>query len=496
MNLIAYPALQQVLPYHDRPNSEISMLLAASNSSIRTRTTVDTTSANSMELRHSAVSTAPSSLHDTFQHLSELPPFLQDPNFRLYPVDLQPHDPSLSLQNNRTSRSSDISLRLFCTFCHEQGEPKSIKGKSDWKRHEGKFHETGEEYHCPVPGCHEIYNRDKDFYTHLQTSHPGYTNISANANHHLPVKYAYGCGFCRQPICRKPTKNGPKDVWDDRCDHVADCMQKRVEWSFTNTILALLRQPAIHVEWKQVRSYWCQQLGIHHSILEWYPETSRILRQRLEFNEFGPNRNFFLMAAFKLGLQDAKGHLRNFPRMTQPDYTQSATEPVNWDASAYQGIPFVHPFSPHDTSGDVQPLGHNHMDSIGGDINPSKRHSVMMFDANLDVPIQGGFSNPDPLAGNEFGILDPFSVNITPPLSTPPALGHEDVAQDQEKPSPGKRLLRKASRGLLGSKKSQHFIPPFSPNHPDIPSAFVGFTQGGRSRPSQNHNAYGPGYAM
>ena len=200
----------------------------------------------------------------------------------------------------------------FCTFCAEQGELKLFTG-IEWELHETFNHETGEQFRCPIADCSEIYHRIWGLKDHVPSAHPGEA-LPPDPFSLLGLiwkKHAFGCGFCRQPIdCDEPSK----DLWQKRCEHVTHCLQRldRLSyWTFTNTIIALLRQPALRRNWKYVRSRQCQIYGIQKHQLEWHPSTSHLLRQNLESLEFGPSIERFLTTAFHLGLQDASGNLRS-----------------------------------------------------------------------------------------------------------------------------------------------------------------------------------------
>jgi hypothetical protein len=58
------------------------------------------------------------------------------------------------------SQSGDTFM--FCTYCAELGVLKTFKAKSDWKKHEMRMHETGEDWPCVSPvfcaACHDITN--------------------------------------------------------------------------------------------------------------------------------------------------------------------------------------------------------------------------------------------------------------------------------------------------------------------------------------------------
>ncbi|KAF1361207.1 hypothetical protein EJ07DRAFT_112182 [Lizonia empirigonia] len=122
---------------------------------------------------------------------------------------------------------------MFCTYCAEQKSLKTFKAKSDWKKHEMRMHETGEDWACVVLGCSRIFDRQKDFIKHHQRYHsgrplPSLTDIGIT----LLPRRVFGCGFDK---CKEVSIG-----WDERCDHVAKHMKNGAtsqQWKYSNILI-------------------------------------------------------------------------------------------------------------------------------------------------------------------------------------------------------------------------------------------------------------------
>ncbi|KAH7382480.1 hypothetical protein DE146DRAFT_623788 [Phaeosphaeria sp. MPI-PUGE-AT-0046c] len=125
---------------------------------------------------------------------------------------------------------------MFCTYCAEQKSLKTFKAKSDWKKHEMRMHETGEDWPCIVIGCNRIFDRQKDFVKHHQRYHsgrplPSLTDIGIT----LLPRRVFGCGFDK---CKEVSIG-----WDERCDHVAKHMKNGAsfdQWKYSNRMQILI----------------------------------------------------------------------------------------------------------------------------------------------------------------------------------------------------------------------------------------------------------------
>lgn len=185
---------------------------------------------------------------------------------------------------------------MFCTYCAEQKSLKTFKAKSDWKKHEMRMHETGEDWPCSVIGCNRIFDRQKDFVKHHQRYHSGRpmpppTDIGITL---LPRK-VFGCGFDK---CKEVSIG-----WDERCDHVAKHMKNGAsfdQWKYSNVIRNLIRQEALHDTWKELVACLDERLRESRSHISWCPDNTRILRQKLQCCDLRPSREEVLITAMSL----------------------------------------------------------------------------------------------------------------------------------------------------------------------------------------------------
>lgn len=185
---------------------------------------------------------------------------------------------------------------MFCTYCAEQKSLKTFKAKSDWKKHEMRMHETGEDWPCIVIGCNRIFDRQKDFVKHHQRYHsgrplPSLTDIGIT----LLPRRVFGCGFDK---CKEVSIG-----WDERCDHVAKHMKNGAsfdQWKYSNVIRNLIRQEALHDTWKELVGCLDERLRETRSHISWCPDNTRILRQKLQCCDLRPSREEVLITAMSL----------------------------------------------------------------------------------------------------------------------------------------------------------------------------------------------------
>jgi hypothetical protein len=186
--------------------------------------------------------------------------------------------------------------QMFCTYCAEGKTLKTFKAKSDWKKHEMRMHETGEDWPCVVNGCSRIFDRQKDFLKHHQRYHsgrplPSLTDIGIQ----LLPRRVFGCGFDK---CKEVSIG-----WDERCDHVAKHMKNGStfdQWKYSNVIRNLIRQEALHDTWKEIVACLDERLRESRSQISWCPDNTRILRQKLQCCDLRPSREEVLITALSL----------------------------------------------------------------------------------------------------------------------------------------------------------------------------------------------------
>lgn len=194
------------------------------------------------------------------------------------------------------SQSQSGEPYMFCTYCAEQKTQKTFKAKSDWKKHEMRMHETGEDWQCIVHGCNRIFDRQKDFIKHHQRYHsgrplPSLTDIGIT----LLPRRVFGCGFAK---CKEVSIG-----WDERCDHVAKHMKNGAtfdQWKYSNVIRNLIRQEALHDTWKELLNCLDERLRESRSQISWCPDNTRTLRQKLQCCDLRPSREEILITALSL----------------------------------------------------------------------------------------------------------------------------------------------------------------------------------------------------
>lgn len=273
-------------------SSEIAPSIASSASSSRSRSR--RTEPRSYPLGLDPTRPKPPLLTPTSEDSSPLDAKFE-PVFTPTEEELISNASPINFQSEKSLSQSNDSF-MFCTYCAELSVQKTFKAKSDWKKHEMRMHETGEDWPCPVPGCSRIFDRQKDFVRHHVRYHsgrplPSVTDIGIR----LLPRRVFGCGFDK---C--------KDVsigWDERCDHVAKHMKNGStidQWKYSNVIRNLIRQEALHDTWKELFACLDERLREHRSQITWSPDNTRTLRQKLQCCDLRPSREEVLITALSL----------------------------------------------------------------------------------------------------------------------------------------------------------------------------------------------------
>jgi hypothetical protein len=218
-----------------------------------------------------------------------------EPIFTPTEEDVNSISSPVTFQSEKSQSQAGDSF-MFCTYCAELNCSKTFKAKSDWKKHEMRMHETGEDWPCPVNGCSRVHDRQKDFIKHHGRYHsgrplPSVTDIGIRL---LPRK-VFGCGFDK---CKEVSIG-----WDERCDHVAKHMKNGStmdQWKYSNVIRNLVRQEALHDTWKELFANLDERLKESRSQITWSPDNTRTLRQKLQCCDLRPSREEVLITAISL----------------------------------------------------------------------------------------------------------------------------------------------------------------------------------------------------
>ena len=239
--------------------------------------------------------------------------------------------PAASLTSNRETITA-VGGAWFCTFCTEHT---TFAAKADWKKHETKHHETGEDWPCPIRNCGEVLDRKLDFEAHFKRHHPD-VPCPTDVRIRLLPKLLYGCGF-----------DGCKSIlpgWKERCDHVAAHMKpkgaekkkSRAEWNYSNIIHNLLRQSATHTAWKSLFANFESKEPRYK--MTWTPENTRVLKQKLECCDMRPEVDVVLHTALSLR---SDRPFNDAPEL-DPDFKTPSQDSVpNFDTLAEEQLKFV-----------------------------------------------------------------------------------------------------------------------------------------------------------
>ncbi|CAI6337671.1 unnamed protein product [Periconia digitata] len=273
-------------------NSDMAPSIASSTSSISSRSRAPS--------RRTEPRSYPTSLDPTRPVPSATPTSEMESPLETKPdPGFTPTDETMSIASFPTDRGasqSGESSYMFCTYCAEGKTMKTFKAKSDWKKHEMRMHETGEDWPCIVNGCNRIFDRQKDFLKHHQRYHsgrplPSLTDIGIQ----LLPRRVFGCGFDK---CKEVSIG-----WDERCDHVAKHMKNGAtfdQWKYSNVIRNLIRQESLHDTWKDIVCCLDERLRESRSQISWCPDNTRVLRQKLQCCDLRPSREEVLITTLSL----------------------------------------------------------------------------------------------------------------------------------------------------------------------------------------------------
>ncbi|KAF2708320.1 hypothetical protein K504DRAFT_534941 [Pleomassaria siparia CBS 279.74] len=327
-----------------------------------------------------------------------------------------------------------VKRPYFCTFCAEVGKWILFKSKGDWKLHEQKFHDdTGLQWPCGA-GCTEVFDRGRDLEEHNDKEHdtkrlpPGSQKV-----------WVYGCGF---EHCRVLTY-----TWDDRCNHVALCMQNATmfSWTYNRTIRTLLKAE------KNSSSIWKPILGgLDLKQMQWDPVKTRRMRQQLGNYDVMHNQKRFFRELFKAGIPAVPVNHHRHPlrnpstNFVSPILHSGPTEDYPIEFSQYVSLPEVD----HTRT---QPFHNNVYYPHTVNLLPrqSYRNSVFMTDGPY-LDASGG----PPMLEDEIGarpLIDPElpgPAQLTLDHSDFPANKTRTLSPSAAVPSRRRRLLTKSKECL------------------------------------------------
>ncbi|KAF2189357.1 hypothetical protein K469DRAFT_63884 [Zopfia rhizophila CBS 207.26] len=389
------------------------------------------------------------------------------------PLPIDCDSSSIASSTTRPSGRSANEGCWFCTFCTDH---KSFCAKSDWKKHETRHHETGEDWPCPFRNCFRVFDRQADFLKHCQCHHPDLPPPTDIRIRLLP-RVVYGCGF-----------DGCKAVligWNERCNHVADQHMKkegmtRSEWKYSNVIHNLLRQDATRNGWKELFS--ALETKQPRYQITWRPENTRILKQKLECRDMRPDIDVILHTALSLregrpfnDVVELDPSLRTPSQDSIPDFDTLSQDQLNQILKGNPTKPVPRVRS-NTLTAPTYKLSGNNMNTFvephpgtlvefdipshtGGTVTDAngRRISYIM---DIDQESLGLPSEPDPQIPPGLD-LDPFQIDTG--SSSKPIGIHYPHSFDTSSMFEGSPHQRRSSRGHIIPKSIRHFTSRLSP---------------------------------
>lgn len=170
---------------------------------------------------------------------------------------------------------------FMCAFCKEVGIRKTCTRKNDLKRHIEDFHHTNAQWVCRYRGCQLVFDWQTAYKAHLKAEHGGSRMSPDEAKVNLCPQVVFACGFenCLQ-VFEARDEGDAVHVFKEYVTHIVkhfDESSQSGEWTYSTRMQNLLSQTQVHRAWASSGLD-----SVSRSRLQWDPQTSCILRKRLE----------------------------------------------------------------------------------------------------------------------------------------------------------------------------------------------------------------------
>lgn len=204
-------------------------------------------------------------------------------------VSPEPSRSSDSVSNGpvtTTASTAKPKASFMCAFCNEEGIVKTCTRKNDLKRHIEDFHNTNAQWRCRHRGCELVFDWQTAYKAHLKQAHGGSRMSLDEAKVNLCPQVVFACGFdnCHQVFEATRDSEAPH-VFKEYVSHVVkhfDDGAQGGQWTYSGRMRNLLRQMQVGRAWAE-----CGLDDLAKSKLEWHPQTSSVLRKRLECRHIG-----------------------------------------------------------------------------------------------------------------------------------------------------------------------------------------------------------------
>ncbi|KAJ4315500.1 hypothetical protein N0V84_008326 [Fusarium piperis] len=173
-----------------------------------------------------------------------------------------------------------------CGFCREEDIQKTCTRKNDLKRHIEDFHNTNAQWFCRHSDCNMVFDWQTAYKTHLKQAHGGSRMTLDEAKVNLCPQTVFACGFENCPqVFEAPSDDDADSTFKEFVAHVVkhfDEGSNSGEWTYSGRMRNLLKQSGLVRAW--ANSSWPEE---ERNRLQWHPQSSGVLRKRLETRHLG-----------------------------------------------------------------------------------------------------------------------------------------------------------------------------------------------------------------
>jgi hypothetical protein len=236
------------------------------------------------------------------------------------------------------SSASKQKSSFMCAFCKEENIQKTCTRKNDLKRHIEDFHNMNAQWTCKVRGCNMVFDWQTAYKTHLKQAHQGSRSSVDEAKVDLCPQTVFACGFehCVQ-VFEAPSDGDAVTTFKDYVGHVVKHFDEGAsggEWTYSGRIRNLLRQSGVMRAWNNSIS------EPERSNLDWHPQTSVILRRRLETRHIG---DLQLLIHYALALGKDAANPPQFREDFKMPVRHECTMPIQGHKNRLHGAPVAAP---------------------------------------------------------------------------------------------------------------------------------------------------------
>lgn len=201
-------------------------------------------------------------------------------------VSPEPPRSSDSVSGGLSASASKPKASFMCAFCNEEGIVKTCTRKNDLKRHIEDFHNTNAQWRCRHRGCELVFDWQTAYKAHLKQAHGGSRMSLDEAKVNLCPQVVFACGFdnCLQ-VFEATRDSEAQHLFKEYVGHVVkhfDDGAQSGQWTYSGRMRNLLRQMQVGRAWAE-----CGLDESQRSKLQWQPQTSSVLRKRLECRHIG-----------------------------------------------------------------------------------------------------------------------------------------------------------------------------------------------------------------